>query len=491
MLRMSWQKHRQQEMVFFATDRAPSRSGFYGGTRDTLQFGYALVSLEYYLPRSGLPQEVPLSPRGRRVISRMESTQRFRLDSIVAVPESTFYALVQRSYSPSAGLPPQDTMVIVFIHGYNVDFADAIERTANLRYRTNANAGIAYSWPSRGKLLQYVTDLDQARWTAPHLAGFLNRLVRQVDGKYVNVVVHSMGTQALAQAVELSSMSGSSPAVRLPLDARNNSKTLRSITFVNPDFDQELFFRDAVPMFGSLAGRMTLYGTPRDIPLYLAAFLRSGYPRAGQVRGNVMECPVTLDCVDVTPALKGLGLNHFEILTPNSPITDDFARAAVAADPASCRAAMGTYEQKGTIWVMLREPAGFDPADLPESCHAYGQQHQISFPTTRTREATVRFITNVFARRFGGATIENDSTLIQSEVVEVGGRYMMFEAHIRLVANGFLIRIGANVASLRSGFEPGGTFTMISDAPHWAAEWNLVRELADELTEILRRDGRG
>ena len=46
---------------------------------------------------------------------------------------------------------------MVFIHGFNVPFEDAIYRTAQLAHDLDFDgAPILYSWPSRGTMLGYV-----------------------------------------------------------------------------------------------------------------------------------------------------------------------------------------------------------------------------------------------------------------------------------------------------------------------------------------------
>jgi type VI secretion system ImpA family protein len=56
----------------------------------------------------------------------------------------------------------------VFIHGYNVSFEDAARRTGQIAFDLQfVGAPIFYSWPSHGKLADYVTGSDRRRRMAP------------------------------------------------------------------------------------------------------------------------------------------------------------------------------------------------------------------------------------------------------------------------------------------------------------------------------------
>ena len=86
---------------------------------------------------------------------------------------------------------------LVFIHGYNVSFENAVKRTAQIAYDLQfPGAPVCYSWPSRGGLADYTRDENQAEWTVVHLHTFLQELVQQSGAKSVHLIAHSMGNRA-------------------------------------------------------------------------------------------------------------------------------------------------------------------------------------------------------------------------------------------------------------------------------------------------------
>ena len=60
--------------------------------------------------------------------------------------------------------------VLLFVHGYNVTFADAIFKAAQIAFDANfAGTVLVFSWPSAGNLFKYDKDRESAEFAAPHL----------------------------------------------------------------------------------------------------------------------------------------------------------------------------------------------------------------------------------------------------------------------------------------------------------------------------------
>ncbi|HWB97327.1 MAG TPA: alpha/beta hydrolase, partial [Bryobacteraceae bacterium] len=121
--------------------------------------------------------------------------------------------------------------LLIFIHGFDNSFEDAIRRAAFnqlwLRECGDPHADttiIAFSWPSAGKLMgmpphmppdAYRHDQAKAAASAFHLAHFL-RVIDQLRARQINecpdgrvfLLAHSMGNHALSGAVQLWTGSG-------------------------------------------------------------------------------------------------------------------------------------------------------------------------------------------------------------------------------------------------------------------------------------------
>jgi len=123
--------------------------------------------------------------------------------------------------------------VLVFIHGYNVDFESAAKRAAKSHYDLDfPGVTLFYSWPSGGALTQYVSDMADAVWTAGHLAKFLMDLeARDVDDIFV--LAHSMGNRALLQALR-------------QIQSAGGGKKFKELGLAAADVDSQLFTEQMV-----------------------------------------------------------------------------------------------------------------------------------------------------------------------------------------------------------------------------------------------------
>jgi esterase/lipase superfamily enzyme len=107
-----------------------------------------------------------------------------------------FMSLAQRVASSAA------REAFVFVHGYNLTFADAARRAAQLAYDLKFDgAPILYSWPSRGVWWRYPADEDVMDWSEPHLESFLSRIASSSGARTVHVIAHSMGNRVLTKAL--------------------------------------------------------------------------------------------------------------------------------------------------------------------------------------------------------------------------------------------------------------------------------------------------
>jgi len=109
--------------------------------------------------------------------------------------------------------------LLVFVHGTDNDFVDAVTRCAYNQTWLSNGAGrgidvIVFSWPSLayGDLIDifqdhtdYETDQKTASASAPHFGLFLQRLLALkplLGGRTVSILCHSMGNYMLGAAVE-------------------------------------------------------------------------------------------------------------------------------------------------------------------------------------------------------------------------------------------------------------------------------------------------
>ncbi|MCA1217009.1 alpha/beta hydrolase [Streptomyces sp. 8L] len=226
--------------------------------------------------------------------------------------------------------------VLVFVHGYHVGFEDALTRTAQIVYDLQfPGLAVLYSWPSRGSVLSYTHDENNARWTVPHFREFL-RVVRAAAGTgQVHIVAHSMGCRVVADALADPGHEPG-PAPEAPLG---------QVVFAAPDIDAEVF-RDLAPAFVPRARGCTLYASSNDKALALSRRL-AGYPRAGQ-SGSGMLLVDGVDTVDASDLDTGLSGHSY--IGDNSSILSDLYALVRHGHPPAERFGLNAVTRAGSVY---------------------------------------------------------------------------------------------------------------------------------------------
>lgn len=190
--------------------------------------------------------------------------------------------------------------VVVFLHGYNTSFDDALYRTAQIAHDLEFDGLAAmYSWPSRGTYIDYSYDLNSAARAQTYFIEFLGRLARSTRAKRIHIIAHSLGNRPLIEALR-TLQSSSDRAVRAKIG---------QLVFAAPDVDRDLFTEITAKLnFG--AGR-TLYASNQDKALILSR-QADGVPRAGDVPAGGPVVLKGLDSIDISAASTRwlLSVNH-------------------------------------------------------------------------------------------------------------------------------------------------------------------------------------
>lgn len=281
--------------VFYGTDREIREDGgvepseIYTAGRGDLTYGVAEVSI----PRTHETGEME-RPRWWKLEFREDPSRHVVLVGVERLGEGDFVGRV------SEGLETADRReALVFVHGFNVTFAQAARRAAQLAYDLRyPGLPLLYSWPSQGQTLDYLTDHTNARWTVEHFQRFLTLALSRVGAERVHVLAHSMGNLPLVETLARFD-TGVLP---------EGSASLSQVVFAAPDFDADTF-RDLARVFPGKAGRFTLYASSNDRALKLSRKLRSDLVRAGE-SGPHLVITDGVDTVDASEAESEIFLGH-------------------------------------------------------------------------------------------------------------------------------------------------------------------------------------
>ena len=189
-------------------------------------------------------------------------------------------AISQRTRGDNAG-PASASSALVFIHGYNVAFKDALFTASQIASDIGYEGRVyMYSWPSAAKTFRYIADLDNSEQAEPFLRSFMKLLLRDADIDYVDIIVHSMGSQSVLRA--LSSLQSVFETERQGAAGPTKIR-IGQIMFAAPDVARPVFDQK-IRRIAPHANRVTVYASSTDAALLGSQLLRSGAPRMGELK---------------------------------------------------------------------------------------------------------------------------------------------------------------------------------------------------------------
>ena len=317
--------------VYYATDRsrsAPSDpSRFFGAKRGAVSYGSCEVSV----------------PRDHRM-GKHEAVSVLRFEfKESADPHPTLRKVSPRAYDAyMEGLRAQiakssKKSAFVFVHGYNVTFADAARRTAQMKYDLGFDgAPIFFSWPSKGRVDGYASDEADVEWAQPDLKEFLKDLAENSKVKNIYLIAHSMGNRALTKAY-----------IYLISEKPELRSVFREVILVAPDIDSDLFKRDIAPALAASSNRTTLYSSSKDLTLK-ASNKYQNYPRAGDSGPNLLlfDGIETIDATNVSTALN----QHAHVADNSSVIADIYHLIRDGKRPSERFGLKTVHASSGQYW---------------------------------------------------------------------------------------------------------------------------------------------
>jgi esterase/lipase superfamily enzyme len=201
----------------------------------------------------------------------------------------------------------------VFVHGYRVGFDDALFRTAQIAHDMGFDGvPFVYSWPSSAGVAGYLYDERRAKGARDHLREFLDMVAKESGAKKVHLIAHSMGAQALLEALrDMRNQAGSEATVK-PI--------FSEVIMAAPDVTRDEFESIAQKVRGLSTG-MTLYASSNDKALRLSQRLSGA--SAGHVPANGPVVVGGVDSIDVSAASTDFfSLNH-SAFASRSQLLDD------------------------------------------------------------------------------------------------------------------------------------------------------------------------
>lgn len=195
--------------------------------------------------------------------------------------------------------------LLVFVHGFNTRFESSVYRFAQLVADSRADAApLLFTWPSRGKMLDYEYDRDSAIYSRDALEQALTRAAEAPEVKEMTVVAHSMGTYLTMEALrQLAIRRGGLPA------------KINNVVLASPDIDPQVFSLQ-FHAFGPNPPHITIFVSRDDRALLISRLLAGNLKRLGAIDPtrepyrSRLEASGHITIIDLTKLKAGDKLNH-------------------------------------------------------------------------------------------------------------------------------------------------------------------------------------
>ncbi|PYG34596.1 alpha/beta hydrolase [Pelagimonas varians] len=199
--------------------------------------------------------------------------------------------------------PANSKDVIVFVHGFNVNYAEAVYRLAQVAHDYQSQLPvIAFSWPSAGSSRGYAYDRDSVTFSRDSLETLFSLLARK--HRKVYLVAHSMGSQLVVETLRQMSISGNRSALA----------QFESVTLISPDIDEDVFIQQ-LRRIDPLPVPFTLMVSQHDRALDISAFLTGKPNRLGTIQSGDRLGDFPVNVVDLSYATGGDRSGHSTAFT--------------------------------------------------------------------------------------------------------------------------------------------------------------------------------
>ena len=229
--------------------------------------------------------------------------------------------------------PSGSRKVLVFVHGYNTLFAEALY--AGVQIVTDAKSGavpVLFTWASRGQVADYVYDNNSATAARDDLEHVL-RIVFASDADQINILAHSMGNWLTVETLRQIKISG-----RLP-----PKQKLGNIILASPDIDVDVF-ESEMRRFGKPQKPFYVVLSRDDKALQLSKFIAGGQERLGGEANIEKLAALGAVVIDMTDVAGADSANHgkYAQLAEVAPQLAEVLKHGVASNAESASQSEGT-----------------------------------------------------------------------------------------------------------------------------------------------------
>ncbi|CAA0097735.1 Uncharacterised protein [Starkeya nomas] len=201
----------------------------------------------------------------------------------------------------NAHLPPS-RRVLIFVHGYNNRFEDAVYRFAQITHDSRSEvAPVLFTWPSRARVFDYLFDRESTIFSRDAFEETVWQVVSDPRVEDVTVMAHSMGAWLAMEGLrQMAIRRGQLPA------------KISNVILASPDVDVDVFASQWRALNGPNA-HFTLFVSRDDRALQVSRRIAGGVDRLGMIDTQQYYAELEksgIVVIDLTAMRSGDTLNH-------------------------------------------------------------------------------------------------------------------------------------------------------------------------------------
>ena len=194
--------------------------------------------------------------------------------------------------------------VVIFVHGYNYSFPEALYRLTQIAVDADLeDTPILFAWPSQAAIAGYVADKESVTYSRDALTDLLGGLARDRRIGTITVFAHSMGGWLTVEALR-----------QLRLSGQDDIIDRLTVVLAAPDIDVDVF-RAQMQVIGPMTPPLAVLVSPDDQALRVSSRISRTHVRVGALditdpRVQAAARETGLAIIDISSVEATDGLNH-------------------------------------------------------------------------------------------------------------------------------------------------------------------------------------
>jgi esterase/lipase superfamily enzyme len=224
-----------------------------------------------------------------------------RTDFVTLKAEDMDEAELDKWFSSVAG---RKHKLFVFVHGFNSTFPEAAYRLAQIVHDSGMEAApVLFTWPSRGRVLDYAYDAVSAAYSRDALEYVLTRAATDPNVSDITVMAHSLGNWVMMEALR-----------QMSIRHGRIYPKIKNVIMAAPDLDVDLF-RSELQQIGSPRPRTTILVSQDDKALAFSKSIGGNVARVGELNPDLPQyksklAQYNIVVINLTKLKSGDPFNH-------------------------------------------------------------------------------------------------------------------------------------------------------------------------------------